>query len=60
MGTRLLKTNLMAYKNTTLLKCATHLYRTWKFLWTDYSSYPQKEFCKLLLLKADVAFAVFP
>lgn len=31
-----------------------------KFLWTDYSFYPQKEFCKLLLLKADVAYAMFP
>lgn len=60
MSMRLLKTNLMTYKNTTLLKCTTHLYRKLKFLWTDYSSYPQKEFCKLLLLKADVAFAVFP
>lgn len=50
----------MTYKNTALLKCTAHLYRKLKVLWTDYSSYPQKEFYKLLLLKADVAFAVFP
>lgn len=60
MSMRLLKTNLMTYKNTALWKGTAHLYRKLKFLWTDYSFYPQKEFYKLLLLKADLHLQCSP